>query len=296
MTTININTADDSTRELFDNCMSNAQRVGNKIFASIPLRLLEVGEYQRVEYYDKGKVLALKENFDENLMDPLTVSPHPEEGKFYIVNGMHRKEAVEMLGEKKIECEILQGMPSDPKLRLIKEANIFRKQMEQIDKITPVAIHKANMICGDQASIDLDEVIRKHGIQYKTNKNRGRCSKNTLTGFDTSLRVVKSYGKEVLNDIFDVLIKSGWQMESSGLGDNTISAVRNIFVYDPVARENKDVIVSILRETTPKLFEADSISRYKLRGIKVAMSLYLEDIIAEKLDIDKNIHNRYHVA
>lgn len=296
MTTINLRIpASNETMKLYRTVINNAQSIGAKKFADIPLDLLAVGKYQRVDYYDKGKVSKLAEHFNKNLMDPLTVSPHPEEGKFYIVNGMHRKEAAEINGMDTIECEILQNMPEDPFERERAEAEIFRKQEAIKDKLTPVSVHKANMICGEQASLDLDEIIKKHGILYKTNKNKGRAADNTLTGFSVSLKIVRIYGKEVLDDIYDVIIRSGWQMESCGLSNIIISVIRNLFVYDPEARENKDEIVKILRHTTPKMLQAEAISAYKLRGSQVAMSLYLEDLAALTLGIDKNIHSKYKV-
>ena len=297
MTTINLRIpATMETMKLYKTVVNNAQTIGAKKFADIPLELLAVGKYQRTDYYDKGEVSKLAEHFNKNLMDPLTVSPHPEEGKFYVVNGMHRMEAAEINGYETIECEILQNLPADPFEREKEEAEIFRKQEDTKDKLTPVSVHKANMICGEQASIDLDEIVHKYGILYKTNKNRGRCADNTLTGFSTALSIVRINGKDMLDDMFDVLIKAGWQMESRGLGDQVLASLRNVFIYDPISRENKDVMVEILRSTTPKMFTAESISRYKLRGTKVAMSLFLEDLVADKIVIDKNIHSRYNVA
>ena len=296
MTITNIN---EGKFELFNNTMKNVHTIAGKVFADIPLKLLEVGDYQRVEFSSEKKILALAANFDKNLMDPLTVVAHPEEGKFYVVNGYHRKRAVEINGkEDSVACEILQNLSDNPDVRRMEEADLFRRQTVTTEKLSPVAMHKANLICNDGPSWHLDQLVSKYGFMYKTNKNRGRCPVNTLTGFSAALEVTRVYGKEVLDDIFDVLHRTQWSMESKGLSGISISILRNIFVYDPETREAaaKETIINILREYSPKMFEAEARAKYKLRSGQVAGSLYLEDILIEKLGIADGVHQKYHVA
>lgn len=297
MSTSNINKGNENKDfEMFNMVLKNEHTIAGKVFADIPLKLLEVGDYQRVEFASEKKILQLAASFDKNLMDPLTVVAHPEEGKFYVINGYHRKRAVEINGkDDSIACEILQNLSDDPVVRRREEADLFRRQMETLDKLSPVAMHKANLICNDIPSWHLDQLVSKYGINYKTNLNRGRCV-NTLTGFTTALRVSKVYGKEMLDDIFYVLHKSMWTMESKGLGNVAISILRNIFVYDPETRENKDKIVEIFREISPKKFIGRATTRYETRSENVAASLYLEDLLIEELGIDDNIHKKYNVA
>lgn len=303
MTTINIMTKEINGK--YDNeattIMKNAQAVGKedegKVYASIPIRLLAIDpSYQRVEYTSESKINDLARHFDPHLMEAPKVSLHAEEGKFYTVDGYHRTEVYKILGKSDITCEILQGLSNDPEKRQIQEAEIFRKQQKWTEKLTPVSLHKANMKCGDKPSIELEELVKSYGFKYRTNGNRGRCQKRTLTGFRTALDVVRSYGKEMLEDIFDVIIGAKWDGETSGLGDITITTLRNMFYYNPETREHKDEIINIMKELTPRLFEAKARARYDKRASKVATSLYLEDLLAEKIQLDKNIHSKYNVA
>lgn len=280
--------------ESFSIIMNNAQTIGRKKFAAIPLSLLRIGEYQRTDFYKKEKVLSLAANFDRNMMDPLTVAPHPEEGTFYVVNGMHRKEAVEIIGkEDSIECEILQGLSDDPAVRLVQEANIFRKQTDWTETLNPAAMHKANIICGDLPSIDLDNVVRKYGIEYKTNNRRGKVKANVLTGFSNAIRTVRTHGREMIDSIFYVLNRSMWQMEPQGLSSWSIAMLRNLFVYDPVLKANKPEMIDILKSYSPKTFEIEARGKYPKRSIAIACGLYFEDLLADRLGIDKNLHEKY---
>ena len=293
MTTINLNNS--VTMKLFNVVMANTIHIGNKVFALIPLDLLAVGDYQRTDFYNKEKVTRLAANFNRNLMDPITVCAHPEEGLFYVVNGMHRKGALEILGEESVECEILQNMSNDPEERRRQEADIFRKQMADLDPISPVAMHKANIICGDKSSIMLDDAVKKYGFLYKTNNNKGRCAANTLTGFTAALRTVKISGKETLEDIFYVLKNGLWNEESGGLSALSISVLRCVFDYNPGLSENKDLLVKIYKEYPPKLLEAKARAKYEYRSAKVAEALFIEDMLAGVIAIDNGVHNKYKV-
>ena len=293
MTTIDFGKA---TNRLFTIIINNAQTIGSKKFADIPLELLEIGEYQRVDFYSKAKVNGIAANFNKNLMDPLTVSPHPEEGKFYVVNGMHRMEAAKIIGLETIECEILQGLSDIPEERLVEEADIFRKQTEGTDPMSPAAVHKANIICGDEASINLDNVVKKYGIMYKTNNRKGMCEANVLTGFSVALRTTKWRGVKMIDSIMYVLNRSMWQMETGGLSNFAISMIRNLLVYDSEIFNNLDIVTSVIREYSPRLFKAKAIAKYERRGVDVACSLYLEDLVSEVLPIDRNVHLKYNVA
>ena len=282
---------------IFNMIINNAQTVGNKKFAAIPLELLTVGEYQRVDFYNTSKVDYLTTHFDNNLMDPLKVSPHQEEGMFYVVDGMHRLNAAKAKGTiTELECEILQHLSAIPRERLIQEADIFRSQNKGTDALTPAAVHTANLICGNQASIDLDNVVRKYKVMYKTNALRGKCNPGVLTGFSRAMAVAKTYGVEMLDSIFYVLNRSMWQMESGGLGNYPISMLRNLFYYDPETMINLELVTGILKEYSPKIFKAKALARYERRGDDVACSLFLEDLVNEVLPLDMNVHVKYAVV
>lgn len=291
--TIPTATTNKVTNKLFTLVMGNAQKIGGKWFAYIPTDLLTVGEYQRTEYYSPDRVNRLARNFDIKLMDPVAVAPHPEEGLFYIVNGMHRVEAAKINGYENIECEIIRDLSDNPSERLIQEANLFRKQMEEVERLSPAAMHKANIICGDRASIDLDNIVKKYNVEYKTNTKRGRGNVNVLTGFERALAVSRAYGRGMLDSIFYILHHSQWQFESCGLGSNAIVMLKNVMIYDKEVSKELDFLVDIIKQYSPKLFDAKAKARYDKRGHDVACSLFLEDLVCEKTGIEAKLHEKY---
>ena len=94
MTTINfMNNANatDINAQLFEGVMNNAQKIGNKYFACIYTCLLASDTtYQRDDDVNPRKLKKLADNWEDDLCDPIQVSPHPEENKFYVYEGMHR--------------------------------------------------------------------------------------------------------------------------------------------------------------------------------------------------------------
>lgn len=283
MTTINFTPATftPATASLYNMAVNNMQTIGKKKFVCVPLELLATdSRYQRDAFTKESKINFLVDNWDANLMDPIRVSPHPEEAMFYIVNGFHRVEAMKRLGATTIEAEVLIDMPSDPEQRLVAEAKLFGNQLKAVDKLTPIQSHNANVLAGITANILLERIAEKYNVNIKPANCQAREKRvNTVTAFATALRVAKK-GEQLLDDIFDIICYAGWNMGTEGFTHWVIQSLSNILSMHPDMREaSKTALKEYFRTREVENVLAEAIVKYPLRKKGVQMTLFLEDYL-----------------
>lgn len=73
--------------------------------------------------FNKQHANKISKNFDENMMQPITVSYR--DGKYYILDGQHRKYAAEKHnnGPVSLECKIYYGLTLDDEVAIFKALN-----------------------------------------------------------------------------------------------------------------------------------------------------------------------------
>ncbi len=286
------------TDRLYEMVKVNMQKIGDKYYASIPTDCMDIDEgYQRVDTLNPEKVKDLITKWNKEKMDTLLVSDHEEEKRFYIIDGVHRFLAAKENGVENLECEI-RFYSGTPEERRIKEADAFYKQQEGVDPMSPINQHKAKVLCGIQAYVDLDEVIKNtNGIQFKTNANRGRQPKGTLTGYSEAAKISEAYGKNFLQDVVDILIEAKWNIVGTGLGNHSFRMVRNVLAAHGSNPLVKAELARVLRGWDPVKFRAVAQGYYVNRKPSNANALYLEDLVCNNLGIerliDKNVEGRY---
>lgn len=273
---------------------SNMKRVGTKSYACIPLDMLYVDDsYQRVEMASKRKIKELADKWMPEKMDALLVVPHPEKKKFVIVNGYHRFEAAKILEKRGkgiigLECDIVLNLSEDPEERRIQEAKLFVSQEDEVDKLTPLQKHKASIVCGEQGNIVVQKVVDKYGIKLKKPTGRGLAKIGHLAGFTAALRVATVGGEQMLDDIFDVLMKSRWNLDKRGFGAQSIKSVYNVLKLHPEHRtEVKEEIVKYLLPIQPSQFFANAAAAYPERTTDERQTIHLEDVVCEALGIER---------
>lgn len=96
MTTISTTTIESAKR--FKDIMNDLKAAGKRALKDIPVELLAIDEtYQTIERTGRrDSINRLAANWDENKLEPITVVPHIEECKFYVVNGYGRWQASQM--------------------------------------------------------------------------------------------------------------------------------------------------------------------------------------------------------
>lgn len=283
MTTININ--ENINSRIYNVVVSNIRTVGNKRFANIPIDMLYYDpKYQRVDTVSMAKINGLAAHWDSNRMDPIRVSARPDEGRFAVLDGMHRARAAEIKGEDSIVAEVLE-FDCSPEERIIKEATIFACQNDDVETLSPSQKHNANIVRGVKANIDLDKAIKKYGVQLKSNQH-GRGKTGTLSGFADALGITNVCGLDMIEDIFNIICSSRWSDEVNGFSSITLTALKNVLL---VHQDIKDVVIpatiDYFRTITPNMLLAYGKANYPIRSDRAAMTLAYDDFLSNKLNI-----------
>ena len=289
------NTNTTATATVFENkamytmIINNAQKIGNKYFAFIPMEMLDFDmSYQRIGLVNGSRIRKLVRLWEENLCDAIQVSPHPEEGKFYVTNGYHRTQAGKEMGKDGMTCEIFMSLaPLAPEERRLAEAKLFAKQSDAIERLTAVQKHSANLILGKKENVLIHELCKKYHVNEKPNGTGSRSVfHNTLTAMTVALQIAK---KDVnyLDDAFDIICSAGWNNGTNGFSDYVLSCLEWILEYHPDKKEEiKTELKKWFRTINPDIIQAKGIAKYPMRTHKrCAMTLEVEDHLHEVLGI-----------
>ena len=267
---------------LYRTVISNIKEIGHKKYACIPRELLAIDpEYQRIETRRFSKIKKLAENWNFDKMDALSVVPHPEEGKFYIVDGYGRYTASALLAEPltELECDIKMEAPADPEERRKYEAKLFSTQDEGTDVLKAVDKHKANVLLGDEVATIINDICKKYGVVLTA--GRGSRTGKILGCYVKMLPTVRSVGRKGTEFIFDVIEETSWSNGSNAYCTGIIWGLSAAYKIGGDVPGFKEKLVEELRRFDMKVFKTKSAAAYPERDRYVAMKLYMEDKAVE---------------
>lgn len=278
-----------ATDKMYDLAVANIQTVGNKSYVFLPLDVVFADDqFQRVDDSSKAKINQLVRNWDSNKMDAIKVSLHPEKKRASAIDGYHRITAAKILGLPGIEAEILKDMPVDEKERLIAEATYFAAQGDDVDTLTPVQKHKANVIRGIKENVVLEKLVTKYEVPIKKNSAGGTVAIGYLAGFSQALQILKNGGEEYLDNVLNIICSSRWNLERNGFNSNVLASVYNVLKLHP--EHTSEIIketIEFFKPIKPVKFFACAMEAYSERGTKEQLTLYLEDYLCDKIGMDR---------
>lgn len=259
---------------VYNTVMSNLLISGTKACAVIPRELMSVDPaYQRLETRNHRKIKAMHDNFDYMIMDALLVVPHPEECTFSIVDGYGRFIASEGILDK-LECVVITSAPEDPDERRCFEASIFTRQSLYTEKVTPLQMHKANLILGEQNAVALQAVLDRHKLSIAEDK--GARKPGTIGSYSSAYKIIKAKGKTAYESIISTCCKAGYNLSGDGLCDKIIMSLYKIYsFYGDIGLAK---VLPIMRETPPSTLKAEGIAAYPKR-VGLSLALYMQDYL-----------------
>lgn len=264
---------------------SNLVKVGEKYYGLVHYSILDSNPaIQRTELSSERKVNTLAKNFNKYKMDALRVVAHPEEGKFSIVDGDHRFRAGRMIGMEMFPCEVIyfNGSKED---RLKFEATLFATQLDEVEPLSSIQKHKANLIRGIEANQIIEEMIIKYKIDRKPSAQRGLCKANVLSGFDKAIRIAERCGRDVTNAVFFIINGCRWNLEPNGYSGQILCTLANVISLHPeYEREIVRECVKLLKDKTPNQFISEATVAYPTRKGVVKTTLHLEDMLCKKIN------------
>lgn len=259
---------------VYNTVMSNLLISGTKACAVIPRELMSVDPaYQRLETRNHRKIKAMHDNFDHMIMDALLVVPHPEECTFSIVDGYGRFIASEGILDK-LECVVITSAPEDPDERRCFEASIFTRQSLYTEKVTPLQMHKANLILGEPNAVALQAVLDRHKLSIAEDK--GARKPGTIGSYSSAYKIIKAKGKTAYESIISTCCKAGYNLSGDGLCDKIIMSLYKIYsFYGDIGLAK---VLPIMRETPPSTLKAEGIAAYPKR-VGLSLALYMQDYL-----------------
>ena len=268
------------TDTLFRTVESNAQKIGNKYFASIPVELLTWDDsYQRTDTRDMRKIGALARNWNPHKMSPLLVTAHREECKFCIVDGYGRYMAnsLRMGGTTELECEIIFDTPEDTEERRKFEASLFVKQKDEEEFLKPYQKHKACLLLGDPVAMAIEESCQKHNVIIVS--KTGQRKKGMLGSYTDAYGIARANGKDGLMFIFDTIEKLNWNEEANGYSRCVMRGLQKAYEKCVNEEVTQDKVIEMLRGTTPEKLRASAVAKYPQRNDQAATRMYIEDLL-----------------
>lgn len=288
----------DMNKVLFNNVMANIQKVGKDGYvASIPISILDSDPaYQRVA--NPNKLKRLSDKWQKGLCEFPQVSPHPEENKFFVYNGLHRIHILIDDGETDIVCQInMDFINMAPEERQKAEAELFASQYDCVDRLSSVQKHKVNLLLGVPENVYIHNLCMKYGVHDGTDESEEQRSgarskmQNTLTGLGTAIKIAKKK-KNYLDDVFNVICSCGWSEGYDGFKENVIQGLETVFVNHPDRRDeitkaiHKWIKPNNKRRIPEKEIEAGATERYNGWATKsIQMALYIEDYLHEAINL-----------
>lgn len=272
----------EARRMAYESIMNNAKpNEKGRRNAVIPFELLTVDPaYQRIEGRSERKLNKLRNEWEYEMMDALTVFAHPEECMFYVVNGLGRLIIAKEKEEKKaVDCVIILG-PDDPEERRRKEARFFLRQGDCTERIKPVHKHRAKVITKDEVAIIIRDVCKEYKV--KIVETSGRRNMKELGSYPAAEEVTKKVGEDGLRWVFDVIKEAGYSQVSDGYAENIMRALGRI--YDGFGNVNPKMLGKYMRYMDPAVLKRKAIAKYPERYANngmIAITLFLQDYIIE---------------
>lgn len=278
----------------FNRTMGNAMTMGNVKLAPINIQLLYIpDEYQRFGNTVDAKSAKLAREWNPNQMDPLTVCPHAEDSMFAVINGGHRLRAAELLDLDYLLCRIIE-VDEKEEDRLRAEAELFLRQSDNVDTLSPGQKHKAALLCGIKENIELQELVDKYGIALELNGKKGGYRKEhndmTLTSFSRALALTKTRGKVHMDNVFDIICKSRYIWNSKGTHSTLLNSISNVYLLHADCTGAKEKMIETLSAVGPDLLMSQAYAKYPNRREVERITMYLEDILCDSLAIEKRYH------
>lgn len=257
---------------------------------SIPVELLEIDSRYQTDERTERDLQYLTKHWDERKLMPLIGVPHWEEGIIYIVDGYGRWIASQIVDKEKykdLKVLVILNAPTDPEERLRYEAELYAFQNDSVKFVTPIQKHGAMLCLHDPATEYLESLKKEYGFEY-TNKS-GKRDASVLGSYSVTLDMCKIDNGECAKFIFDVCTGAGLDRKTNGYSTYMMRALRDIYkMYVNDREEIKDFLIGYLRVTTPVHFKAEAVTEYPMLDSKIAVSLYMEDILVNQLGVKQN--------
>lgn len=256
----------------------------------VPVELMEIDPRYQTDVRTERDLQYLVRNWDERKLMPLMGVPHWEEGKVYIVDGYGRWIASQLVDKKKykdLKVQMILNAPTDPKERLVFEAEMYAFQNRDVKDLSAIQRHGAMMILHDPATETIEKLKEIYGFEY-TNK-QGNREASVLGSYASTLNLCKIDNGQCAKYIFEVCKMAGFDRKPNGYSSYVMRSLRDI--YKLYANDRVDTMMLLarqFREITPMILRSNAVTKYPMLDMRTAVSLYVEDLVVEHLGLEQS--------
>lgn len=189
---------------------------------SLKYELVSIENLNFDTHYQRGisemKVREIVRKFDIGVIGALIVSVR-EDGKYYVIDGQHRIQAMKLLNIKEIMCVVHHGISIAEEALMFSKCNTTRKSPSALDN------YKALLVASDNETILLNNAVEESGYSVDFHNQPVKADGNnkyTLRCVGAMRTVVKSTGVDGLKQVLRIFHSIGnerpIQIEVLGMG------------------------------------------------------------------------------
>lgn len=144
---------------------------------------------------NKRHAQTIAENFDPEMFGVLAVTKPNGSGMYHVIDGQHRRAAVEELwgGDERVPCQVFDAEDPERAAELFDEINTRRR------KVSPVETFRVRLAAGNELHIAVDKVVRAAGYRIGPIGSKDAGDSHNMVCVDALMFIYQSYGHQVLS-------------------------------------------------------------------------------------------------
>jgi hypothetical protein len=176
----------------------------------IPVEQISVIWAQAQREFNEKHAKVIADNFDPEMFGTLAVTLPNGKGIYHVIDGQHRRAAIEMLygPKERVPCEIFNATEPSRAAKLFDKINTARKAPQ------PLESFRVRITAGDKDENAVAKIIKENG--YVLAKG-GTRAENSIACVGALLAVYRIHGAEALGNALK-LIQATWGMDKSATG------------------------------------------------------------------------------
>lgn len=195
--------------------------------------------YQReVGRAGEKNVVAIARNFKWRKFGIIVVAPTGD-GRYAIVDGQHRTLGAGARRMGKVPCMIIQADPKE-------QADTFSAINGNVTLMTPLQIHAAKVVAGDEEAVALDAACRAGGVticRYPVPGNK--MERGETLAISALSKLHKTYGAATLSLALSCITRTG-DGNPGCVRAAIVKALVNVLDAEPSWRRSPDALIAAM--------------------------------------------------
>jgi hypothetical protein len=165
--------------------------------------------------FNEAWAKEISDNFDPDIFDELIVTLPNGNGIYHIVDGQHRKAAVQSLygDEEKVPCRVVDA--SDP----ARAAAIFDRCNTSRKRPMPIDMFKVRVTAGCETEVAVNRIVRAAGYKISAGTRDGNVG-----AVQALVSVYKSFSPDTLKHTLEI-IQAAWGLDKNAVVSPVIRGV-----------------------------------------------------------------------